>query len=83
MELLSLLGHLLDLNQWMVLLMFISFMLLLIRGIPVVYSLVGVSLIYSLIAVFILDPNYSLINNHIDFDKTRISYIKLSSIYLS
>ena len=79
MELLSLLGHLLDLNQWMVLLMFISFMLLLIRGIPVVYSLVGVSLIYSLIAVFILDPNYSLINNHIDFDKTRISYIKLSS----
>ena len=66
-----------DLNQWMVLFMFITFIVMLFRGIPVVYALVGVSLIFILIGEVVLDPSKTLINEYIDFKRTGITYIKL------
>ena len=66
-----------DLNQWMVLLMFITFIVMLFRGIPVVYALIGVSLIFILIGEVVLDPSKTLINEYIDFKRTGITYIKL------
>ncbi|HHB80375.1 MAG TPA: TRAP transporter large permease subunit [Aliiroseovarius sp.] len=66
-----------DLNQWLVLFMFLTFVTMLFRGIPVVYSLVGVSLVFIVLAEFVLDPNKSLINEYIDFHRTGLSYKKL------
>ncbi len=66
-----------DLNQWMVLLMFITFIVMLFRGIPVVYALVGVSLIFILVGEVVLDPSKKLINEYIEFKRTGITYIKL------
>ncbi len=67
-----------DLNQWMVLMMFITFIGMLFVGIPVVYSLVGVSLVFIVIGEVILDPSRSLINQYIEFSKTGIKYQKLA-----
>jgi len=77
MEVFSLLGVLMDLNQWLVLTMFILFVFMLFRGIPVAYSLVGIALIFVLLGEFILDPNRKLINEYIEFERTGITYIKL------
>lgn len=77
MQILSLMGGLMDLNQWLVLAIFIVFIILLFRGIPVAYSLVGVSLIFVLLAIFVLDPNKTAINRYITFDDTGISYRRL------
>lgn len=76
MQLLSLISFL-DLNQWMVLVMFAVFILMLFRGIPVAYALVGVSLIFIVVAQFFLDPYAKEIREFIDFDKTRIEYKKM------
>ncbi len=78
MEILSFLGNFMDLNQWMVLMMFITFIGMLFVGIPVVYSLVGVSLVFIVIGEVILDPSRSLINQYIEFSKTGINYQKLA-----
>jgi len=78
MQLLSILGAVMDLNQWMVLAMFITFIIMLFRGIPVVYALVGVSLLFAMIGMTILDPNRALINEYIEFSRTGINYNKLS-----
>ncbi len=68
-----------DLNQWMVLLMFVTFIFMLFRGIPVVYALVGVSLLFVLIGELVLDPNRKLISAFIEFQRTGITYTKLSA----
>ncbi len=78
MELLSIIGAVMDLNQWMVLAMFLVFIVMLFRGIPVVYALVGVSLLFAMIGMAILDPNRALINEYIEFSRTGINYNKLS-----
>ena len=77
MEILSVLGAVMDLNQWMVLTMFATFIIMLFRGVPVAFALVGVALIFVLIGELILDPSRKLINEYIDFKRTGISYIKL------
>ena len=77
MEILSVFGAVMDLNQWMVLAMFITFIVMLFRGIPVAFALVGVALIFVLIGEFILDPSRKLINEYIEFKRTGITYIKL------
>ncbi len=77
MEILSLMGQLMDLNHWLVFAMFITFVFMLFRGIPVVYALVGVSLIFTMLAIFVLDPNKKLINEYIQFHRTGLSYKKL------
>lgn len=77
MEILSILGAVMDLNQWMVLAMFITFIVMLFRGVPVAFALVGVSLIFVLIGELVLDPSRKLINEYIEFKRTGITYIKL------
>lgn len=77
MSILSLFGQLMDLNQWMVLLMFVTFIAMLFRGIPVAYALVGVSLIFVLINILLLDPNRKYIGEFIEFSRVRSDYVKL------
>ena len=79
MELLAFAGQLLDLNQWLVLLMFISFIVMLFRGVPVAYALVGVSLIFTLLAMVVLDPFKDAIREVIAFDAPKITYKKLAA----
>lgn len=78
MEILSYLGAWMDLNQWLVLAMFVTFIIILFRGIPVVYALVGISLIFVFLGEVVLDPNRRLINEYIEFSKTGITYQKLA-----
>ncbi|WP_308917034.1 TRAP transporter large permease [Jannaschia sp. LMIT008] len=58
--------------------MFLTFIWLLFRGIPVAMALVGVSLIFALIAEIFLDPFRSSFRDIIDFDRTGIDYQRLS-----
>ena len=76
MQLLSLISFL-TLNEWLVLLMFIIFIVMLFRGIPVAYALVGISLIFVILGEFLLDPNAKAIEQYIEFDKTRLEYKKM------
>jgi tripartite ATP-independent transporter DctM subunit len=80
MEFFSLISEILNLNQWMVLLMFITFIFMLFKGIPVAFALVGVGLLFAMIGEMVLDPNSKILSQFIDYDKTRISYIKLFAI---
>ncbi|CUK27467.1 Neu5Ac permease [Cognatishimia activa] len=77
MPILSLMGEVMDLNHWMVLLMFMGFIVLLFRGIPVAFALVGISLIFIVIGEFVLDPNKKIIREFIDFDSVKLTYKKL------
>ena len=76
MGLLSLFNFL-TLNEWLVLIMFITFVFMLFRGIPVAYGLVGVSLIFMILAMFILDPFKESFVGFIEYDDTRITYKKM------
>lgn len=78
MQLLSMISFL-DLNQWMVIAIFLTFIYLLFRGIPVAYALVGVSLGFTLLAAFVLDPYEDLINDYIAWDDTRLDYKRIST----
>lgn len=80
MEILSLISNVLNMNQLLVLLLFLTFIFMLFRGIPVAFALVGVGLLFALLGEFILDPNAKAISQYIDYDKTRITYIKLAAI---
>ncbi len=80
MAILEFIGHYLTLNEVAVAAMFLTFIFLLFRGIPVAFALVGVSLIYILIAEIFLDPYRSLFRDVIDFDRTGIDYRKLSAL---
>ncbi|MEJ6404903.1 TRAP transporter large permease [Yoonia sp. 2307UL14-13] len=78
MQILSLLSFL-SLNEWMVLAIFLSFIYLLFRGVPVAYALVGVSLGFTLLAAFVLDPFEDAINQYIAYDDTRLDYKRISA----
>jgi len=80
MQILSFMGELMDLNQWMVLTMFLGFIYLLFRGIPVAYALVGISLIFIVIGEFILDPNRRIIEAFIEYDRVRLTYQRLAAV---
>jgi len=79
MHLLSYLGMIMDLNQWLVLIIFLVFIFMLFRGIPVAFALVGVALIFGVFAEFILDPARKIINEYIEFKRTGITYVKLGA----
>lgn len=79
MDILSLLGAIMDLNHWMVLAMFLGFIYLLFRGIPVAYALVGISLIFIVIGEFVLDPNRKIITEYIDLKSVKLTYTKLAA----
>jgi len=75
-QLLSLIDFM-SLNQWMILLMFAVFIVMLFKGVPVAYALVGVSITFIVLGIFVLDPNRSAINEYIHFDRTGITYKRL------
>ena len=77
MQILELMGEVMNLNQWLVMAIFLLFIYLLFRGIPVAYALVGVSLIFIVLGEFVLDPNRKLINEFIEFDRVGLSYNRL------
>lgn len=80
MEILSLIGTVLNMNQFLVLMLFLTFIFMLFRGIPVAFALVGVGLLFGILGEFVLDPNAKAISQYIDFDRTRITYKKLFAI---
>ncbi len=77
---LSFLGQFLTLNEIAVLAMFLTFVFMLFRGIPVAIALVGVSLVFVLIAEFFLDPFRGQFRDVIEFDRTGISYQRMQAI---
>ncbi len=79
MQFLSYLNEIMDLNHWMVLAMFLGFIYLLFRGIPVAFVLVGISLIFIVIGEFALDPNKRIIKEFIDYDSVKLTYKKLAA----
>ncbi|MEO1788499.1 MAG: TRAP transporter large permease subunit [Pseudomonadota bacterium] len=60
--------------------MFLTFIWMLFRGIPVAMALVGVSLVFVLIAEFFLDPFRSSFRDVIEFDRTGIEYQRLQAL---
>ena len=72
----ALLSHI-TLNEIAVLAMFLTFIWMLFRGIPVAMALVGVSLVFVLIAEFALDPHRRWWETMLAFDRTGISYQRL------
>ena len=78
MFILEIIGQIMTLNELAVLGMFLTFIYLLFRGVPVAFALVGVSLIFALFAEIFLDPFRSSFRDIIDFDRTGIDYQKLS-----
>jgi len=80
MFILEFIGHLLTLNELAVLCIFLGFVYLLFRGVPVVYALVGISLIFALIAEIFLDPFRANFRDIIEFDRTGINYQRLGAL---
>ena len=80
MAILEFLGQFLTLNEIAVLAMFLGFIFLLFRGVPVAMALVGISLIFVLIAETFLDPFRSVFDEVIEFDRTGINYQRLQAL---
>lgn len=80
MAILEFLGQFLTLNEIAVAAMFLTFIWMLFRGIPVAMALVGVSLVFVLIAEFFLDPFRSSFRDVIEFDRTGIEYQRLQAL---
>ena len=72
--------EILTLNEIAVIAMFMTFIWMLFRGIPVAMALVGVSLVFVVIAEVFLDPNRSFFRGVIEFDRTGIDYQKLGAL---
>ncbi|WP_068118271.1 TRAP transporter large permease [Tropicimonas marinistellae] len=80
MFLLEAIGQVLTLNELAVAAMFLTFIFMLFRGVPVAFALVGVSLIFVLVAEILLDPYRSAFKDIIEFDRTGIDYRKLAAL---
>ncbi len=80
MQILSMIGQFLTLNELAVMAMFLLFIVLLFRGVPVAYALVGVALIFSIIAELFLDPNRQLFRDVIEWDRTGIDYRRFGAL---
>ncbi len=80
MFILDFIGNFLTLNELAVLAMFLGFIFLLFRGIPVAFALVGISLIFALFAEIFLDPFRASFRDIIEFDRTGIDYQRLGAL---
>jgi len=80
MAIMQFLGQFVTLNEIAVLAMFLTFIWMLFRGIPVAMALVGVSLIFVLVAEAFLDPYRSVWRDIIEFDRTGIEYQRLQAL---
>ena len=77
---LAAIGAVLSLNELAVLAMFLLFVWLLFRGVPVAFALVGVSLIFALVGEIALDPYRRAFDGVIEFDRVGIEYRKFPAI---
>jgi len=68
------------LNEIAVFAMFLTFIYLLFRGIPVAFALVGVSLIYIVISQLFFDPYRREFDDLIDFDRIGLEYQRLQAL---
>lgn len=80
MAILEFLGQFLTLNEIAVIAMFIVFITMLFRGIPVAFALVGVALVFALVAEIFLDPYRANFRGVIEFDRTGIDYRRLAAL---
>jgi tripartite ATP-independent transporter DctM subunit len=80
MVLLELIGQVLTLNELAVALMFLTFIIMLFRGVPVAFALVGVSLVFALVAEIFLDPFRAEFRGIIEFDRTGVDYQRLGAL---
>ncbi|MEM8647469.1 MAG: TRAP transporter large permease subunit, partial [Pseudomonadota bacterium] len=80
MAILEAIGQVFTLNEIAVLAMFLTFIFMLFRGIPVAIALVGVSLVFALIAEIFLDPFRGSFRGIIEFDRTGIDYRRLAAL---
>lgn len=78
MVLIEALGAYVTFNEIAVLAIFLTFIALLFRGVPVVMALVGTSLIFVLLAQFMFDPLRPVLREVIEFDRINLSYERLS-----
>ncbi|UWQ20624.1 TRAP transporter large permease subunit [Jannaschia sp. W003] len=76
MGILSAIGQVLTLNELAVAAMFLAFIWMLFRGIPVAFALVGVSLIFALLGEIFLDPYRRAFDDVIEFDRIGLEYRK-------
>ena len=67
-------------NEIAVLAMFLTFIWMLFRGIPVAMALVGVSLVFILISQIALDPYRSVFRDVIEFDRIGLEYQRLLAL---
>ncbi len=67
-------------NEIAVLAMFLTFIWMLFRGIPVAMALVGVSLVFILISQIALDPYRSAFRDVIEFDRIGLEYQRLLAL---
>ena len=67
-------------NEIAVLAMFLMFIWMLFRGIPVAMALVGVSLIFILISQIALDPYRGVFRDVIAFDRVGLEYQRLLAL---
>ncbi|WP_353472194.1 TRAP transporter large permease subunit [Salipiger sp. H15] len=74
------LGQYLTLNEIAVAAMFLTFIYMLFRGIPVAMSLVGVSLIFVILSQILLDPFRAEFKDVIEFDRIGLEYNRLLAL---
>ncbi|GIT90397.1 C4-dicarboxylate ABC transporter [Jannaschia pagri] len=80
MGLLSAIGQVMTLNELAVLVMFLTFIWMLFRGIPVAMALVGVALVFALLGEIFLDPYRRAFEDVIEFDRIGIEYRKFLAV---
>ncbi|MCY4195730.1 MAG: TRAP transporter large permease subunit [Rhodobacteraceae bacterium] len=80
MAILGFIGQFLTLNELAILAMFLTFIFMLFRGVPVAFALVGVSLVFALIAEILLDPFRAAFRDVIEFDRTGIDYQRFGAV---
>ena len=73
-------GSHLTVNEFAVLGMFLTFIWMLFRGIPVAMALVGVSLIFVMISEIFLDPHRQFWGTLMEFDRVGASYNRLQAL---
>ncbi len=74
------LGQYLTLNEIAVAAMFLTFIWMLFRGIPVAMALVGVSLIFVILSQILLDPFRADFKDVIEFDRIGLEYNRLLAL---
>ena len=70
-------GTYLTFNEIAVMAIFLTFIFMLFRGVPVAMALVGTGLIFVVLAQFLFDPLRPVLREAIDFDRINLSHQRL------